>query len=354
MNAKKAHFRRRSCSVLAWGALFFIIGHLLLGRQVQRRHPELFDAEFRLRLRDLRTRLAEAPGRPLALLLGSSRVAFGFRPTSAQSQRTSGEGEPLLYNFGMLGSGPVRQLMMLRRLLADGIRPTWLFVEVWPPFFPQRGFYGEEHNIFSLEMYWSDVPLMAQLYHRRREALRKAISATLTPLIHYRKYILDRYAPFLLPADTGEFSFGTLAWKGLDGWGWLPSPFPRPDAAGFDSQMVSCRGLTKPILDEFRIHPVTDRALRDLLEECRTRGIKTTLFILPEHSKLRSWYPPAAQTELAAYLHRLQEVYGTRVIDGRTWCPDDEFGDFCHLLPKGAQTLGERFGREVFRSLKRD
>jgi hypothetical protein len=352
MHDKGGRSRGKSRAALLWTLVCFLAGQAVLGLHLYRRHPEMCDPEFNFRLRDLKARLTEAPGRPLALVLGSSRPAFGFRPASARDQGAAANPEPVLYNFGMLGAGPVRERMLLRRLLRSGIKPDWLFVEVWTPFLPQRGFFGEEHLVFGRDMYWPDVPVMSRLYHRAWEAFGNVFEQTLAPAVHYRTRLLDRYAPFLLPPFASmELGFGDLAWAKLDGSGWEPSPFDRPDAAGFATQLEQGANLTRPLLNDFSISAVADNALRDLLEECRTHGIRTALFVMPEHSTLRSWYPPATQAELTAFLRGLGDDYQTPVIDARAWCADEDFTDYCHLRPQGARAFSERFGREVYRPL---
>ena len=44
----------------------------------------------------------------------------------------------MLFNFGMVGAGPLVELVVLRRLLAEGVRPDLLLVEVLPPLFNRR------------------------------------------------------------------------------------------------------------------------------------------------------------------------------------------------------------------------
>jgi hypothetical protein len=352
MHDAPRRIHNKSRSALIWTLAFFLAGQAALGLFVYLRHPEMCDAEFQIRLRDLRARLAEAPGRPLAMVVGSSRTAMGFRPASARNTAAIGKPEPVLFNFGMLGAGPVRERMVLRRVLRNGVKPAWLFVEVWAPFLLQRGFFCEENYIFERDMYWEDVPVMSRLYRRRWDAFTNVFEAAVSPAVHYRTSLLGRYLPFLVPPlSSVSLDFGELAWEKLDGAGWLPSPFERPGPDDFDAAMENGKKLTKPLLDEFQISEVSDRALRDLLDECRAQGIRAALLILPEHSTLRGWYPSAARAALAAYLRRLGDAYHAPVIDARSWCGDEEFVDYCHLQPVGARSFSERFGREVYRPL---
>jgi hypothetical protein len=264
MHETPRRIRSKSRAVLIWTLTFFVAGQVALGSFVYLRHPEMCDAEFRIRLRDLRARLEEAPGRPLAMIVGSSRTAMGFRPASASKRPAADKREPVLFNFGMLGAGPVRERMILRRVLHHGVKPDWLFVEVWAPFLLQRGFFEEGHYIFERDMYWEDVPVMSRLYRRRWDAFTNVFEGTVSPGVHYRTSLLGRYAPFLVPPLSSiSLDFGELAWEKLDGAGWLPSPFERPGPDGFAAAMENGKKLTKPLLDEFQISEVSDRALRD-------------------------------------------------------------------------------------------
>src|SRR5262249_28469322 len=74
-----------------------------------------------------RARLAESPGRPLVLMVGSSRTLLGLRAADL-----SKPGGPLVFNFGLTGGGPVREKLVLDRLLAGGVRPDLVLVQAFP------------------------------------------------------------------------------------------------------------------------------------------------------------------------------------------------------------------------------
>ncbi len=278
-------------------------------------------------------RLREAPGRPLALAVGSSRFAFGFRPASVTAS-AGATPEPVLFNFAMLGVGPVGQRMILHRVVKMGLRPKWLFVEVWPPFLAQGGFYNEESVIFRRDTYWSDVPALARLYHRRWDAVSRVFAETVTPALHYRMDLLNRCAPFLAhPLLLNYMDFNDRLKSKLDGSGWMPFLDDHPTPAESAVHHERARRMTKPLFDGFRISDISDKALHDLLDECRAYDIQVALILMPEHSTLRNWYPPM-QTDMTAYLHRLSADYQTPVIDARAWCGDDDIPDCCHLSPR--------------------
>jgi hypothetical protein len=102
-------------------------------------------------------------------------------------------------------------------------------------------------------------------------------------------------------------------------------------------------------LNPLQISDDYDRALRELLEECRLAGTKTALVLMPEHSACRGWYAPESRTLVRRYLGQVSLEYGCPVIDARIWAPDEDFADFCHMLPHGAGPFSKRFGRRVLR-----
>ena len=109
---------------LLWGLAMFLACQTAFAAALDCWYPELYDAEYARRLATLRTRQAEAPERPLFLVLGSSRTALAFRPEILPPLPTR-SGPPVLpFNFSHMGAGPLLNLVELRRLLADGVCPT--------------------------------------------------------------------------------------------------------------------------------------------------------------------------------------------------------------------------------------
>src|SRR5262249_4492410 len=128
---KAAHIRPRSA--LLWGLACFVGFQLGLAWDMERWQPELRDAEFGYKLATLRKQLEKSRDAPLVLALGSSRTQLGFRPSVVSSVCSGGSEPPVVFNFGLVGAGPVIELMCLRRLLDHGIRPHSVVVEILPP-----------------------------------------------------------------------------------------------------------------------------------------------------------------------------------------------------------------------------
>src|SRR5438034_964854 len=126
---------------LAWGLACFALLQLALAIDMDRWQPELRDPEFGYKLMRLKERLAEEPGRPLMVVIGSSRAGLGICPEVFSNYRI--KDAPIVFNLAMTGAGPVTELMCLRRLLASGIHPSSIILEVLPPILHQDRAWSE-------------------------------------------------------------------------------------------------------------------------------------------------------------------------------------------------------------------
>jgi hypothetical protein len=342
----------RGRAALFWTVGLFVLTQALLGKWVLHRIPKLCNAAWEFRLTRLRARMAEAPGRPLLLVMGSSRVANGFSPSALGDWAPPDQPAPVVFNFATLGAGPVRQLLTLRRLLAEGIRPRWVVSEVWPGFWADMGRYAELEPILSGRLYVCDVPVLSKTYQHGCECLRRVCSQTLTPAVCYRTGVLFTFAPFLVPRCTeGNIKWDQVHWYTLDDWGWLPVRWAPLSPEKLAAHLEEARNDVGPIFRNVQPLPHMDWATRELIRTCRREGIALTLIFLPENSALRSWYPPAARAVVDGYLAQLEHDYGVPIVDARTWLDDHCFGDFCHLMPPGAEAFSARLGRDVLRPM---
>ncbi len=322
----------------------------VLSVYLNERRPELRDPAFGLRLRTLQKRLAENPGAPLVLILGSSRTLNGLSPTYMPVALHGDRPPPLIYNFAIVGSGSVHELMTFRRLRAAGIKPDWLLLESWPVLWPEDGAFAERHIIGDEELNWTDLTVLSRYLPGKLEFFAHALKGNLVPLVSYRSRLLHAGAHALLPRDLDRrLSNEDDDWTSHDGTGWLPY---RKIPANLTAQRREVeKGLlvAAPLLNPLRIAADSDRALRDLLDQCRAGGIKTALFLMPEHSECRSWYSPETHAVVCGYLRQVSAEYAFPVIDLRDWSPDEHFADFCHMAPWGAEPLSRRFARDVLR-----
>jgi hypothetical protein len=327
--------------VLFAGAQFALAGLVTCLR------PDLRDPEYGSLLNALEARLAESPASPLVLVLGSSRSANLFRP-AAPTPAT----DPLLFNFATLKTGPLRQLQMLRRLLARGVRPTWVVAEVWPPFFNQRVEFIEQKYILDGDLQWPDWHLLRHCFADPEEGYAKLFEGALVPAFSHRAGLLRGYAPFCTPPPSREpGDWLDPALRAVEGFGWLPAPESRPEPELFRRRIALVEKVTRDLLEEFRISPVADGALRDLIRTCAREDIRVVLALGPEHSYLRARIPPDVRLRVRGYLAALSREERVFVIDTRDWVADDEFIDLTHVLPRAAAPFTERFAHEILRPL---
>ncbi|HVW36360.1 MAG TPA: hypothetical protein VHB99_03610, partial [Pirellulales bacterium] len=107
----------------------------------------------------------------------------------------------------------------------------------------------------------------------------------------------------------------------------------------------------EPALKNFRVTELADRAMCELLELCSRESIAAALYVMPEGSEFRSWYPPAARGEIEGYLAKLSRQYGCLYYDAAAWCADEDFWDGHHLLPDGARRFSAKFGRRALQPM---
>jgi hypothetical protein len=338
--------------VLFGTVVLFLAVQLVLGAFVTHVHPEVRDPEYGSLLNSLEARLAQWPGRPLVLILGSSRCANAFRP-SPPGPGSEASPDPIVFNFATLYTGPLRQLQMLRRLLARGVRPSWVVAEFWPSFFAPGAIDDEQTYILTRDIQLPDRALVACHFANSQPAYAKMTEAVAVPAFHHRSQLLRCYSPFMdrcMPRLPGDWSPPEL--RAVEAFGWLPCPEPRPEPEQYRQYITRSLQLIRDTkFAGFRFSPTGDAALRELLNTCSQHGIRTTLVWLPEHSMLRDNYPLEVLARIHEYVAGLVREQQVQVIDTRDWVPDDEFIDLVHVLPPAAAPFTERFRHEVLRPL---
>jgi hypothetical protein len=325
-------------AVLLWSVACFIGAQLATVVVLEWKQPEFYDAKYGYRLRSLRQRLSRDRGAPLLLILGTSRAEQGFRPSLLRVPPEPNA--PVVFNLARGGNSPLLNLITLQRLLADGIRPDWVLLEIFPP-----SLVREKTGVTIAKTTLRDFPAL----QRHSTSWKTYVYAVRDRVLLWSKY-----------------RSGILACWGP---GWLSAKLFRPDSL-WDAQSgewlaindgvtpQESRDLTADAqhryfrrLQDFCVGSDTDRALRELLDQCRQQRIGVVLFVMPEASEFRRWYPPSALARLSGYLAALQREYGVPLVDARSWLPDDCFYDGHHLLQQGAARFTRRFGIEVLPGL---
>lgn len=346
--------RRRARNAVLWGLFFLAGSQLAMCVAVECWRPGWSDPEYGYRVERLRRRVAHEPGRPLVVVLGSSRVSYGFDTNSLPAAGAASPGEPLLFNFGMPYAGsPVMELIVLKRLLALGIHPRGVVLEVLPP----QLYFGEsvlnDPGVFpDYRLRFADLGVLRRHSPERAAAYtRRWLVRNLVPCYTDRYCLLGRYAPWLLdPRREGNLDLDVdLFRRAIGRGGYMPlgisSVTPELYRRFFTVEGRNHREMWEQFPG---VSPKVDRAFRELLELCRREGIGVVgVLLMPEAKEFQALCPPGKRALVHDYLAGLCREYHTELIDASDWAPPGSFLDGHHMLPPAAAPFTRRFYREV-------
>jgi hypothetical protein len=307
----------------------FALGQLALGAAIEYLAP-LRDPEVESKLRRLCARRAEAPGRPLVVILGSSRTAYGL--DAARLSRDSGA---TVFNFGIMGSGPLMDLVTLRRLLDAGVRPDLLYVEIMPPLLADQDLSLEEKLLEVSRLRLDEVLVLCRHSDHRLRLLRHWCQARMLLSGPNRAGLHSRM--------TGDDPLTAPGLLDVHGWrarrGGIDEKARREGAELARHQYDGACAIPA-------VAPGSRRALEALLALCRREGIAVRLLLMPEGKGFRDLYTAPARQAIRAFLAQFRARWGVAVVDARAWVEDAGFWDTHHLLAEGACCFTARFQRE--------
>ncbi|HEV3343784.1 MAG TPA: hypothetical protein VG125_25650 [Pirellulales bacterium] len=333
--------RRRAQTVLACCLLAAVALQGVL-YVVMAQWPQIRDPEYGFKLARLREQLAEKPDRPLILLFGSSRSGVGLDPRQFGADR-AGDAPPLVFNFALSGAGPIRHLMLLRTLLDQQVRPRRLLLELHPLFLNQGcGALREECRIDVHRLDRVAMETLADYSLDPEGARRRWWEGRLLVAHGNRHELLD----CLLPKLCARFPQYNI-FRQINSWGWLAFPGRAKDEDGRQKLVERARAEYRDSFPNFAVTGEPDRALHALLSLCREKGITVTIYIMPEGSEFRSWYPSGARQQVSEYLGGLKREYSFDLHDLTSSMPDESFADSHHLLPEVVARFSTRFALEV-------
>lgn len=321
--------RRRARPALLWSVALFwaVLVGLTLGLDLG--VPERYDPEYAARLDRLRRMRADHADRPCIVALGSSRMAMAFAPEQLPPLAAADGRTVTVFNLSRIGAGPVYARMTYDRLLRDGLAPDAVVLELMPAFLEK-----EWRNVLTAAAAVGDLDLLSRYVPPSRVysdyARRRLLAARSQRLV---------IGTWLAGEPPGE----TIGPLGGEVGRLRDAVTPDEAAEGMRRNVI----LFAPSLDRFSIEPGADRAVRDLLADCRARGAPAVVLLTPESTAFRAVYPPAAQTAVPAYLNGLADETGASFVDARAWLPDDAFTDGHHVTRAGQAAFTDRLGREV-------
>jgi hypothetical protein len=280
--------------------------------------------------------------RPLAVMLGSSRVCWAFQ-AGRLSDLPGPDGKPYrFYNFGIPATGTIHASFYLKDMIAKGIHPKLLLLEYLPPLLCEpHGTWPSEEFFASME--WTstrDLFRLSNYFSRHgHQKFREWIQSGVAPCYAYRVQIQDELRFW----TTGERSERPPE---VDEWGAciLPAP-PSPEKRAADlAQTVKFFG---PALANFHPGVGPMRAFREIFELCRRQGIRVVVVITPESSTFRNLYTPESRATTRELLAQFVSEYKPDVIDANEWLPDEDFEDGHHVIAAGAVAFTVRLREEL-------
>src|SRR4051794_31381588 len=310
----------RACVAVLSGAAFFLLMQLGLGWVTPAWRPELRDPYYGQKMRLLQRRLVDPPAPSMVVMVGSSRTAYGFAPSRLERQLAREVGRPVVaFNFGLFGAGPATELLTLRRLLDDGIRPSLLLVEVLPPLLagqvPLYEFNKERLPTWKLRA--TEVALVEEYGGALQPGLRPAWYRTcLLPAYYLRLPLLNHVFPILLGCANRTGGFAQA-----DSSGWAPAPPLTVERR--KRNLVQAEKEYGPCLHDFRPGGPAAEGLCQVLELCRKEGIPAALVVMPEGPVFRGFYPPESWPRVENSLDELSRRYGVPWLNARLWFAEE-------------------------------
>jgi hypothetical protein len=326
-------WRRHNRRAAFWLLGAFAASQLVLAVVVDQVSLEIRDPEYVLLQDKLRDREAEAPDKPVAIFLGSSRVAHGFN-----AARSRADSHATVFNFGIPGSGPYLQTIVLDRLAQAGVRYDILFLEVLHTFYNGTGprsldhslldgarlSAGEAHGLLDYGSPLRTGPLRRYFYARALPSNRH--QAELRDALR-----IDQYRPGQGP---------TPPFEPIDPFGFRPLQIPRDQ---WEDLTALAHRQYDPYFARFRLDPAPWGRLLMAIDRARDAGADVVIVLMPEATGFRKLYTPECRDGIAEMIRRLREEVGVTVVDAREWVEDSGFYDHHHLLPPGAAAFADRF-----------
>jgi hypothetical protein len=336
---RRESWRVRARSAVLTGLLLLVAAQLGLGLAVETVKPEWRDPEYGHRIKQLRAIHSANPDRPLVVAVGSSRTLMGFSPHDTFLDRP---GSPIAYNFGQTGAGPLQIRLTVERILADGVRPDFLLIELFAAALVGDG--PAEGLIEQWGSRWNagDVRRLAPYANDSSRLWRTWANHRIAPWHALRFPLMNHWQPGWLPTSKRV----DFQWANMDGFGWLRYPVDSVPDDERERLTAAAGDSYRKQLTDYRIGAMSDRALRDVANRCLQEGIPVAFFLMPEGPAFASWYSPGAKERFRDYAQKLSRDTGAPIFDASEGFSERDFADSHHLLPGGAARFTRKLAAE--------
>ena len=320
----------RSRRTLILGALLFCAVQAGLSRSIESDALPVRDPIFTEKLALLRTHPEfwnQSTDRPRLLALGSSRTQLLI-----DAERLDPEFHA--FNFGCSSCGPIAQWLYLHRLIDAGVYADVLLIEIHPALLAELP--------EPFEMRWLQPHRLRADESAALCELGCSIDAAATTgchwlqsSSHYRRALLNEYAPGLLPSSQAIRRNRTA-----DGRGYVlgiePTPQRRIELT--DNAMREYG----PAFADYRPGGPACAALERMIGLGRHRGMRVILFVVPESTEFQNEYGTLGNARFDEFVDRLANKGNVTILKSRGWLPDEDFADGHHATPRGAAAFTDR------------
>lgn len=329
-NSRRQRYAGQAKRAIVALIVSFIACNLGMALWVDQYRPEIRDPEFRGVLDTLKARRQEHPQAELTLFLGSSRIALGVDAGLFSTP------SHVVFNFGMAGAGPYMMDVYWDRLVAEGITPQVVILEVMHPFYNAASGRLLDHSFLDgSRLSVQEAQALVSYGKRSSGPLRRFGFARLFPIARNAQEINECLGIGALNTghERGEFE------PVMDRYGYRPLPVP-------EEKQEQMRHLAHKQYDQyypqFSLAPGPAERLRQLISKMQSRGVTIKLLLTPEGSEFRELASPMMNLAIDEFTKNLHHEYGCELIDARDWLPDGAFYDQHHLLPESARQFAER------------
>jgi hypothetical protein len=234
---------------------------------------------------------------------------------------------------------------MLRRLLAENLKPDFVIIEVFPALLSKP---GDASLIASEHVQASEVPFLRRygstVIEQPPLTLRKRLLA-----------LLEIRPPLVAALSSARLPDSLRARSGLDldshGWQEMFAPdatkrIQLTEAARNDFSTRFGPDLGNPAAPHWDFPGPACEAMKELLALCAEQHIRAALVLMPEGPLFRSWYTAQARRQTDEFIRQLSAEFHLPLLDARDWFSEEEFVDSHHLRGAGARAFTERLGRD--------
>ncbi|MDY3560303.1 DUF1574 domain-containing protein [Gemmata sp. JC673] len=320
---------------LASFAAILVAANAAFAVALDARLPLVRFPEYGHRLASVQQLRAEHPDRPLVLAVGSSRTQMALNP--AATGLPEGPRDPLVFNFGLAGALPVHHPLGYRRLRADGVKPDAVIVEIFPALLcvPDAA-----HTVYAESgagLTAAELASLAPNTHDPEPVRRWVQSRAFGPAAHLQS-IQRQIVPDLFPAHY----WLPLIARFPNGTGF--HAFPAKEISDADRQRATDKavGAYRQMCREMPLHPMAERAYREVVAACRADGVPVALYLTAEAPLFRELYTPESRAALAAFVRVFTGELGVPVFDLSDGWETGDFWDGHHMLPGGAEKFSRR------------